>query len=120
MATKGLIYMPYSKDQLDKQPDFCRQSMYELLGKQTSIAGRKVMEELSVSEREVIRYGLHLNRALKLEDVRYCLGCGYIKARKVINDLVEKNFVKAAGNTTQRIHKYQPLPIASEYMLGKF
>lgn len=32
LALHGCRYIPFSRDELDKQPDACRRSFYELLG----------------------------------------------------------------------------------------
>jgi hypothetical protein len=76
------------------------------------------MEELSVYEREVIRYGVLLNRHIRLEDVKYCLKCEYKRAYNVVNQLIDKKLMRAAGPATQRIHQYELLPLAKEYLLG--
>jgi len=119
MAANGIVHMPFSKDQLDKQPDVSRQSFYELLGKYTDFSGSRAMEELSVFEREVIRYGLHLNRPLKLEDVKHCLQCEYRRAHTILNKLVEKKLVMPVGIATKRIHQYVLEPAAKEILVGR-
>jgi len=119
MGAKGMTHMPYSKDQLDKQPDLCRQSMYELLGWYTSIGGSRVMKELSVFEREVIRFGLHLNRPMKLEDVKYCLQCEYRRAHNVIRKLLDKNIIEPASSATQRIHQYRLMPSSKDLIMPR-
>ncbi len=110
-------FMPYSKDQLDKQPDLCKRSFLELLGQYTSTAGSRFMEELSVNEREVIRYGVILNRFLRLEDVKYCLKCGYKRAYNIVHRLIKKKLMRVVGLSTQRVHQYELLPLAKELLL---
>ncbi|RKP55176.1 hypothetical protein D7Z26_08120 [Cohnella endophytica] len=119
MGLSQVLYMPFSRDQLDKQPDMCRRVFYEIIGKYSSVSGSRFMEELTVYEREVIRYGFHLKRAIRLEDVKYCLKCDYRRAYNVITRLIEKNLMKAVGTSTQRVHKYELLPLAKEYLLGR-
>jgi hypothetical protein len=117
MGIYGFRYTPFSRDQLDKQPDACRRSFYELLGRYTSIAGSKAMEELSVYEREVIRYSFRLIRHIRLEDVCYCLKVKHEAARKVIKNLVSKKILVPKGTGTLRCHEYQVLPKGKDYLL---
>jgi hypothetical protein len=117
MGIYGFKYTPFSRDQLDKQPDTCRRSFYELLGRYSSIAGSKAMDELTVYEREVIRYVLRLMRPFRLSDVKFCLQCGYERAHNVIICLQNKKLIKPLGNTDQRVHQYEIFLLAREYML---
>ncbi|KIL37189.1 hypothetical protein SD71_00125 [Cohnella kolymensis] len=75
IAMQGYKYIPFSRDEQEKRAEAARRAFYELLGRFSTSPGL-AFEELSVLEREVIRYGLRLNRPIKLEDVRYCLQCG--------------------------------------------
>lgn len=119
MGLRGIIHMPFCKDQLDKQPELCRQSLYELLGRYTSAGGSAAMEKLTPFEREVIRYGLHLNRPLRLDDVKYCLQCEYRRAHTVANNLIEKKLMKPVRESTKRIHEYLLLPEARDVLFSK-
>jgi len=116
LGTRGIVHMPFTKDQLDKQPELCRQSMYELMGKHSSIAGTRGIRELSVFEREVIRYGLHLQRPLRLEDVKYCLQCKYDLAKKTLTQLTSKGIIAPVGSGTKRYHEYCLLDQAGEIL----
>ena len=69
-AKLRIVYYPFSKDELDNEAETCRQDLREIIGIHTSVAGSRAMEELSVYEREVLRYSLRLTRPLKLEDVK--------------------------------------------------
>lgn len=115
-AKLRIVYYPFSKDELDHEPEMCRQDLREIIGIHTSVAGSRAMEQLSVYEREVLRYALRLMRPLKLEDVKYCLGCKYARARKVIDQLESKNMLKAIGSGTERFHEYEMLPKGKEIL----
>jgi len=78
------------------------------------------MVELTVNEREVIRYGLYLHRNLRLEDVKYCLQCQYDLAIKVIRSLISKQMLNLRGTGSQRYHEYEILPLVRDYLLQKF
>lgn len=116
-AKLRIVYYPYSKDELDNEPEMCRQDLREIIGIHTSAPGSRAMEQLTVFEREVLRYGLRLMRQLKLEDVKYCLGCKYARARNVIDQLESKNMVKAIGSGTMRFHEYEILPKGKDILL---
>ncbi|WP_239617459.1 hypothetical protein [Cohnella mopanensis] len=119
MALIGLTYKPYSKDQLDKQPDACRRSFFELIGQRSSLAGSLAMEQLSVYEREVIRYALQLMRPLRISDVNYTLQCKYDLSHKVIYQLINKRLLKPIGTGSKRYHEYILLPLAKEYLVQR-
>jgi len=118
MATQGIIPMPFSKDQLDRQPELCRQSVYELLGRYTSAKGSKAMLELSVLEREVVRYALTLDRPLRLEDVKTCLDCKFQRAHNVVWMLMEKKILIPGKESMKRNHHFTLSPTAHEYILA--
>jgi hypothetical protein len=118
MAIYGDRYIPFSKDELDKNPGACQRALYELLGRYSSIAG-KAMEELTVYEREVIRYGMGLNRHLRIDDVKYVLKCQYDFARKVREGLIEKRLIRPIGKGTQRFSQFELSQLAKDYMLFK-
>jgi hypothetical protein len=116
MAKYGDRYIPFSRDELDKNLEACQGEFYELLGRYSSTADR-AMEELSVFEREVIRYSLRLHRPLRLADVKYCLQCGYERANNVLRKMMDNNLIKPIGSGSQRYHEYELLTKGREYML---
>jgi hypothetical protein len=64
------------------------------------------MEELSVTEREVLRYARRLNRPIKLKDACYCLQLGPKASRRVLLCLVKKKIIIPIHLDKQRIHAY--------------
>ena len=116
MAMYGYKYVPFSWDEMDKRPEACRRAVYELLGRFSSTAGI-AHKELTVYEREVLRYALRLSRPLLLGDACYCLQWGPEAARKVLRKLLEKKLIKSLGNSTQRHHKYELEEKAMHYLL---
>lgn len=115
-ARLRIVYYPFSKDELDLEPEMCRQDLREIIGIHTSVAGSRAMEQLTVYEREVLRYGLRLMRPLKLEDVKYGLGCTHEFARKIVRGLVDKKLLSPIRAGKQRNHAYQVLPLANDYL----
>ncbi|MFC5532073.1 hypothetical protein [Cohnella yongneupensis] len=118
MAAYTYVYYPFSKDELDKEPEMCRQDLREFLGIHSIVAGSRAMEELSVYEREVLRYGIRLMRPIKLEDVKYCLGCAHEFARKVVRGLATRKLLAPVKAGKLRNHGYQLLPLAREYLFN--
>ncbi|WP_256760143.1 hypothetical protein [Cohnella sp. WQ 127256] len=78
------------------------------------------MEQLSVYEREVIRYGLRLMRPIRIADVKYCLQCRYGFSRKIINSLLDKKLIKPIGSGTKRYHEYELLPLSRELIMQAY
>ncbi|MFD0674075.1 hypothetical protein [Cohnella sp. GCM10027633] len=117
LAGYKFVYYPFSKDELDKEPEMCRQDLREFLGVHGGVAGSRAMEELSVYEREVLRYGLLLMRPFRLEDVKYCLGLGEDGARRIVRDLMVKKLIMPLKEGKLRNHAYVVLPLGRDYIL---
>jgi hypothetical protein len=116
IAMYGYKYIPFSWDELDKRAEACRRSVYELLGRFSSTAGL-AHSELTVFEREVIRYALYLNRPLRLKDACYCLQLKEEHTRRVLRKLMEKKLIKPTSKGTLRHHEYDIEEKARNYML---
>jgi hypothetical protein len=116
MVMHGYKYLPFSWDELDKKSDACRRSVFELLGRFSSTVGI-AHKELSISEREVLRYGFRLNRPLRLEDACYCLQMRPQATRQVLIKLIEKKLIKPLNKGTIRFHEYTLEEKAKIYML---
>ncbi|MFC5471635.1 hypothetical protein ACFPPD_23445 [Cohnella suwonensis] len=119
VALGWMTYYPFSRDQLDKQPDMCRRAFYEIVGQRMSIRGSRFMEELSVYEREVVRYAVRLRRPFKLDDVKYCLGCKYDLAKRVTSQLLDKKLIVSLGSGKNRLHSFEVTPVAKELLLQR-
>jgi hypothetical protein len=111
----GYHYIPFSWDELDKHPEACRRSVHELLGKYGASKERAI-RELTVCERETIRYVYFLNRPFRLEDVRYCLGLQNDTSRKVIRSLMAKGMVRPAGEGRVRLKLFECTDLVKQYI----
>lgn len=118
LAQLRIVYYPFSKDELDQEFERCRQDLREFLAIHAGAMGNRAMRELSVYEREVLRYGLLLRRPMKLEDVQYCLGLGEDTSRKVVRSLISKQLARPLKEGKQRIFAYVILPLARSYLFG--
>ncbi|RIX60410.1 hypothetical protein D3P08_02295 [Paenibacillus nanensis] len=101
MANKGYIYFPYSWDELNKKPEACRSSLFELLGKL-----RGASEDLSLYERTVLQYASYINRPIRVSDVCVCLGKGEALSRKVLKELHSKKKLRPLRPDKLRNHAY--------------
>jgi len=106
IAANNLIYVPFSRDELEQRPEECSGSLAELIGRFKGAGLGQVYAELTVLEREVIRYGKLLLRPLKPGDVIYCLGCGRQTAYKILKKMTDKRLLSPAGNGEERYRKY--------------
>ncbi len=116
MVMYGYKFVPFSWDELDKQPEVCRRAVYELIGRFSSPVGL-AHKELSMPEREVLRYALVLNRPLRPSDASYCLQLGPEATRLVLRKLMNKKLLKSLGGSKQRHHQYTLEEKVREYML---
>ncbi|MCD9024885.1 hypothetical protein [Cohnella silvisoli] len=71
VAALGYTYFPYSRDELEKKPDFCQRNLYELIGRIGNAEGVG-LHQLPVYEREVIRFALFRNKPFRIADVSVC------------------------------------------------
>lgn len=112
----GYKYIPFSWDELDKQADSCRRFVYELLGKYTG-SDDLALRELTVYEREMMRYALRTNRPFNMQDVTLCLGLKKDAARKVLRQLMDKQMIRPLGQGEQKVRAYVLDDRASNYVL---
>lgn len=102
MAACSYVYIPFSWDELDKRPDQCRASVYEILGR----LGHAASEQLTVFEREVLLVMRMLGRPFRLGDVGACLKVSPKTSRKIIKSLCEKKLVTPFLRERNRVHFY--------------
>lgn len=109
-------FIPFTRDQLDKKPDACRSSMFELLGRH-STNPHTAYSELTLHEREMIRYGLFLGRPFRMSDMQICLQAGPEFCRKVARGMMEKELIRPATFRSFRHHRYALEEKAKNYFL---
>lgn len=105
-AQNSYIFYPFSWDDIDKRPEVCRRALYALLGRLGSNGGMTQFD-LSLYERELLRYALRLNRPIRLEDACYCLQLGKTRCAVVLKTLHNKDLIQTFGNGIHRIHFYE-------------
>jgi hypothetical protein len=100
-------YFPFSWDEMDKKPELCQRSIYEKLGRRMSNGGIGTSySEVSLYEREVIRYALRLGRPIRMADVCECLQSSHDFCLKVIRDMIAKKLLISINPSNKRNHEY--------------
>ncbi|MFD0961471.1 hypothetical protein [Paenibacillus chungangensis] len=102
MAKSGIVYMPFSWDELDKKAEQCRASVYELLSRFRASPD----STLNVYEREAIRYALRLGRPIRREDLFSLLKKSDWIVRNVIKSLVDKSLIVPLKPNNSRHYEY--------------
>lgn len=105
VAILGYTYFPYSRDELEKKPDFCQRNLYELIGRIGNVEGAG-LNQLPVYEREVLRFALLCNKPFLLTDVCRWLQLKRETCRKVMRELEIKRLVYSIGGGPMRCHKF--------------
>jgi hypothetical protein len=105
IALYGFRYVPFTWDDMDKKADVCRRTVYELLGRYSSGTGASY-SEVSLYEREVIRYALRLGRPIRMNDVCECLQSGHQFCRRIIRQMINKKLLKPLREQAKRHHEY--------------
>ncbi len=105
VAMHGYTYFPYSRDELEKKPDFCQRNLYELIGRIGNLDGAG-LHQLPVYEREVLRFALLCNKPFRLADVNVWLQLKKETSRKVLRQLESKELVYSIGGGGTRCHEF--------------
>lgn len=105
-AGRGLIYYPYSRDELVKKPDLCRRDLYELVGFLGNLEDSGLMA-LPVYEREVIRCAAMALEPFRPSDAGRWLGVNDRTSRNVLKRMEEKLLLKRVGGSERRAHRYE-------------
>jgi len=107
MAVSGMMYIPFSWDQLDKRPDQCRRVMYELIGRLAVDRNDDASRKLSIYEKEILRYALFINRPFDWRDVSVCTQLKEDACRRWLRELAAKRLIKPVGKGNRRFHDYE-------------
>lgn len=109
-------YIPFSLDEIKSDPAKCQRQVYEFLGR-FSGSDDAAYRQLTLYEREVLRYAIYLNRPFKTADACFCLGLGEDATRRVLRSLFQKQLIKPVGQGRKTIRQYELTERALEYML---
>jgi hypothetical protein len=107
MTVYDFKYFPFSWDEMDKKSEVCKRAIYEMLGRHSSGGWSGVSySEVSLYEREVIRYALRLGRPIRMNDVCECLQSGHQFCRRIIRQMIDKKLLKPLREQAKRHHEY--------------
>lgn len=106
VAVRGMIYFPYTRDELVKKPDLCRTDLFELVGMLGNREGSGLME-LPVFEREVIRCAVMETGVFRPGDVARWLNVNLKTARNVIKQMEERKLLSRVGGSANRAYAYE-------------
>jgi len=106
LAVLGFVYFPYSRDELEKNPEVCQLNLYELLGKIGTKEGTGIMR-LPVYEREVLRCAMLRSGSFQVNDVCEWLLLRKEASRNVLRELEAKSLICRVGGGTVRCFEFQ-------------
>ena len=106
MVMYGHKYIPFTWDEMDKKPEMCQRTVFELLGRFGGSTQSGDGDRLSVNERELLRYALRLGRPVTLADARWCLGMSKGSCIGLFKKLVEKKVLAPYRGDRQRVYAY--------------
>jgi hypothetical protein len=107
MSVFDYKYFPFTWDEMDKKTEVCKRAIYEMLGRRSSGGWSGVSySEVSLYEREVIRYALRLGRPIRMNDVCECLQSSHDFCLRIIRQMIEKKLLKPKNENTKRNHEY--------------
>lgn len=105
-AAYGYRYVPFSYDEMEKKPEFCRRAIYELMGRYGSCPGSR-LNALPVNEREVLRLTLGRGETgVSLRETCDCLQQGKVAAGRLLHRMVAAGLLIPQGTGTIRHHSY--------------
>jgi len=102
IALYRYVYIPFTWDELNKKTEACRRFLYSLLGRQVG----DQLPDLSLYERELLRYAIRLGRPFRLEEARTALNIGVSKTRQVVRRLYELQLIRPTGGGSKRFHEF--------------
>ncbi|QJD84400.1 hypothetical protein [Cohnella herbarum] len=105
VAMLGFTYFPYSRDELEKKPEFCQRNLFEFIGRIGNAEGVGLLQ-LPVYEREVMRFAIMRSKPFELSDVSLWLQLKHETCRKVMRELELKGLVRSIGGGKIRCHEF--------------
>lgn len=106
LANRRLVYYPYSRDELVKRPDLCRQELLELIGSLGNMEGSGLMD-LPVYEREVIRCAALATGPFRPGEASHWLGISRKSTGKILKTMEEAMLLRRVGGGDNRVFAYE-------------
>jgi len=106
IAAHGYRYVPFSYDELEKKPELCRRTVFELLGRYGSPPGSK-LGSLTIQEREVLRFAMmRVGGAFGLREASEWLQWEVKAVSRLLRRMLADGLLEAVGSGTMRHHAY--------------
>ncbi|BBI31392.1 hypothetical protein [Cohnella abietis] len=105
VAVLGYTYFPYSRDELEKKPEFCQRNLYELIGRIGGVE-KSGLYHLPVYERELMRFAILRNKPFQLPVACEWLQLKREACRKIIKNLELKDMLYPLGGGSVRCHEF--------------
>jgi hypothetical protein len=99
----GWKVIRFTFDQISEQPRLCRQTIQQLMG--CWLGNAKMDEDLTVFEREIIRFAVKSFKPITPRDICFLLRIGPDFAQRLLRALTEKKWLQPASGTS-RIRSY--------------
>lgn len=109
------IVLRIGYDDIEQRPRLWQQLLQQMIGRLFGASDGN--EELGANERDILRLALRLDRPVHLSDVKTTIGCGYQTARKHIQQLEQKGWLKASDGGLERVHSWRLCATARPYIL---
>ncbi|MFX3631586.1 MAG: DNA-binding response regulator [Candidatus Pristimantibacillus sp.] len=100
----GWIVIRLSYDDVKKKPRQCQQIIHQLFGRLYSL---KPNQELTPNHKEILRYMSISQKSVSPNEISTYLHIGIKKARKLLKELVDKQYLVPATSSQQRIRVYK-------------
>lgn len=91
MASLGISYLPFSMDEIEKRPETCRNSLAAILDYYSHTMPK--VAELSLYEREAMRYFSTLHTPFALADIQRHFKISRNKSIKIMHNLLAKQLI---------------------------
>ncbi|MBO9597499.1 MAG: hypothetical protein J7559_06730 [Cohnella sp.] len=101
----GYAFFPYSKDELDQQPEACRRDLRELIFSRTSGTGEEYLA-LCANEREALRFAALSPKPFNLSALSAWLRLHREASGKVAKMLAAKGYLRKIGGGRRRSHEF--------------
>ncbi|MBB6732174.1 helix-turn-helix domain-containing protein [Cohnella zeiphila] len=105
VSMHGLRFVPFSYDELDKKPETCIRTVYELLGRYGSSPVSRLYE-LPVYEREVLRFALSRNGVFTLNEAGECLRLKRVATSRLLHRMVNQKLLLPLGKGSIRYSSF--------------
>jgi len=117
MAFFGYAYFPYSRDELERNPDICRRDLQQFINARTGRGGVGYLL-LSVYEREALRAAFMFAKPFILTELSARLGVEVHTASKIAKRLVSKGYFRKVGGGESRCHAFELTSAGRAVLIG--